>query len=191
MDQILGVVFAEDLLAQCAGGKSLDVRAALRQPLYVPGTMTALTLMERMRTSHRHVAVALDEYGGVEGVVLLDLLIDTVVGEPPSSDGGTPAPERSDDRSWTFPGSASLDDVEAVADLPPIRDNARHGVRTLGGFIMNLLGRVPEQGERVEWSGVQFEVTAMQGRAVARVVVRKPHRRDLPTAPDDGHSVSR
>jgi len=192
MDQILGVVFAEDLLAQCAGGKSLDVRAVLRQPVYVPGTMSALTLMERMRASHSHVAVALDEYGGVEGVVLLDLLIDTVVGETPlASDVRAPAPERSDDRSWAFPGSASLEDVEAVADLPPISDHARHGVRTLGGFIMNLLGRVPEQGERVEWSGVQFEITAMRGRAVAQVVVRKLHRRDLPSGPDDGNAVSR
>lgn len=187
MDRILGVVLAEDLLAQCAGGTSLDVRAVLQQPLYVPGTMSALTLLDQMRTSHRHVAVALDEYGGVEGVVLLDLLVDTVVGEPPqASDGAVPTAGRSDDRSWTFAGSASLEDVEAVADLPPIPDHERRGVRTLGGFIMNLLGRVPESGERVEWCGVQFEVAAMQGRAVARVVVRKPNRRDQPASDERG-----
>lgn len=186
MDRILGVVFAEDLLAQSAGGKSLDIQAALQQPLYVPGTMPALTLLERMRTSHRHVAVALDEYGGVEGVVLLDLLVDTVVGEPPlASDGAMPAPKRSDDRSWTFPGSASLEDVESVAGMPPVKDQERRGVRTLGGFIMNLLGRVPESGERVEWSGVQFEVAAMQGRAVTRVIVRKPRSRDHSAPPAD------
>jgi putative hemolysin len=179
IDRILGVVFAEDLLAQCVGGNPLDVRGALREPLYVPGTMPALSLLERMREAHRHVAVALDEYGGVEGVVLLDTLVDTVVGEPSlPTDETASASARADDRSWTMPGSTALEDLEAITDLPKIPDEARRGVRTVGGFIMNLLGRVPLQRERVEWQGLQFEVVGMQGRAVSRVTVRKIHRRD-------------
>lgn len=178
IDRILGVVFAEDLLAQVAGGQPFDLRSALQEPLYVPGTMSALALLEQMRTSHRYVAVTLDEYGGVEGAVLLDALVDTAVGEASPTQGDEPAPgTRSDKRSWTLPGSTLLEDAEANADLPEVPESERRGVRTLGGFIMSLLGRVPVEGERVDWQNVQFEVAAMNGRAITEVVVRKQLRR--------------
>jgi putative hemolysin len=185
IDQILGVVFAEDLLAQCAAGQPLDVRVALRQPLYVPGTMPALSLLEQMRDSHRHVAVAIDEYGGVEGVVLLDTLIDSVVNEPNVADESpaSTSPGK-EDRSWTMPGATALADVEAALDMPDIPDEDRHGVRTLGGFIMNLLGRVPALGERVEWRGVEFEVAAMHGRTITSVTVKRTQRHNR-SAPGD------
>jgi putative hemolysin len=180
IDNILGVVFAEDLLAQVAAGEALDLRRALREPLYVPGTLPALSLLEQMRTSHRHIAVALDEYGGVEGAILLDSLIDAVVGEPPSAGmSSTDLATDSDNRTLVLPGSTLLEDVETDADLPEIPDDVRRGVRTLGGLIMNLLEHVPREGESVEWKGIHFEVAKMQGRSVSRVIIRKAPARSV------------
>ena len=173
IDTILGVVFAEDLLAQVAADQPLNLRDVLREPLNVPGMLPALSLLEQMRSSHRHVAVALDEYVGVEGAVLLDTLIDTLVGENPAVEGIDVRAAESANRTLTVARSSLLKDIEAEADLPEIPSTFRRCVRTLGGLIMNLLERVPRERESVEWKGVHFEVADMQGRSTSRVTIRK------------------
>jgi putative hemolysin len=174
VDNVLGVVFAEDLLAQCLAGKALDLRVGLRQPLYMPAAMTALTLLERLRSSRQRVAVALDEFGGLQGVVFLDDLVETVVGDLPLP-GETTSPPilRKDEATWVVHGSVPLEDVEATLDLSEIPEETRGGVRTLGGLVMALLGRVPAVGDVVQWDGMRAEVAAMDGRRVEKVVVSK------------------
>ena len=176
VDNVLGVVFAEDMLAQCLAGRPLDLRAKLRQPLYVPATMSALTLLERLRTSRQPVAVALDEYGGVQGVVMLDDLVEAVVGELPLPGESTqPAIVRQGEATWSIQGSVPIEDVEATLDLHETPEEIRSGVRTLGGLVMTLLGRVAAVGDVVQWDGLRAEVTAMDGRRVERVRVTKLH----------------
>jgi putative hemolysin len=174
VDSVLGVVFAEDLLAQCLAGQPVDLRAKLRQPLYVPATMQALALLEQFRVSRQQVAVALDEYGGLQGVVMLDDLVETVVGELPLP-GEQVAPHvvRQGEGVWVIDGSASLADVEPLLDLSELPVEARSGVRTIGGLVMTLLGRVAKVGDVVRWDAVRAEVTAVDGRRVERVIVTK------------------
>jgi putative hemolysin len=174
VDNVVGVVFAEDLLVQCLSGRPLDLRADLWPPLYVPASMPGLALLEQLRTSRQQIAVALDEYGGLQGVVMLDDLVQTVVGELPlPGERSTPRIARQADGAWMVHGSASLEDVETTLDLDDISEEIRGSVRTLGGLVMMLLGRVAKVGDVVTWDGVRAEVTAVDGRRVERVMLTK------------------
>ncbi|MGQ0642625.1 MAG: hemolysin family protein [Gemmatimonadaceae bacterium] len=174
VDNVLGVVHAEDLLVQCLTSQPFDVRVLLQQPFYVPATLPALDLLERFKKAPREVAVVLDEYGGLLGVVMFDDLAATVVGEIDSVAGQeSRGIVRRDERTWVIRGTVSIEDVEAALDLPDIPPDERRSVRTLGGFIMMLLGRLPKQGEHIEWDGLRLEVATMEGRRVKLVVVTK------------------
>jgi putative hemolysin len=174
VDNVVGVAQAEDLLVRCLEGAPFDVRAVLSQPLYVPAAMTALDLLEQFRKSRQYVAIALDEFGGLQGVVMLDDLVEAVLGELPERDELTvPAIERRDDHTWVMRGSVPIEDVEAILDLSEIPADTRRGVRTLGGFVMTMLGRVPTVGDVVEWDGLCVTVDAMDGRRIERLVVTK------------------
>jgi putative hemolysin len=184
IDDLLGVAFAEDLLAQCLTDRPLDLRSNLWQPLYVPAAMSALVLLERLRTSRQRVAVALDEYGGLQGVVMLDDLVEAIVGELPiAGDPALPDIVRHGEGTWSIRGSVPIEDVEATLDLDDVPEEARAGVRTLGGLVMSLLGRVAVVGDSVDWDGVRAEVTAMDGRRVERVRVTKVY--DKASLPGD------
>ena len=174
VDNVIGVAHAEDLLVRCLEGAPFDVRAVLWQPLYVPATMTALDLLEQFRKSRQYVAIALDEFGGLQGVVMLDDLVEAVIGELPAHDESPVTPiERKDDQTWAIQGSVSLEDVEATLDLSEMPTDTRRGVRTLGGFVMTMLGRVAVVGDVVEWDGLRARVDAMDGRRIDRVIVTK------------------
>ena len=81
--------------------------------------------------------------------------------------------ERKDDQTWAIQGSVSLEDVETTLDLSEIPADTRRGVRTLGGFVMTMLRRVPVVGDVVEWDGLRARVDAMEGRRIDRVIVAK------------------
>jgi putative hemolysin len=184
IDNVVGVAHAEDLLVRCLEGAPFDVRAVLSQPLYVPAAMTALDLLDQFRKSRQYAAIALDEFGGLQGVVMLDDLVEAVLGELPERDESTvPAIERRDDHMWVMQGSVPIEDVEAILDLAEIPADTRRGVRTLGGFVMTMLGRVPAVGDVVEWDGIRMTVDAMDGRRIEQLVVTKVARQP----PADGH----
>src|SRR5215203_4006924 len=118
VDNVVGVAHAEDLLVRCLAGAPFDVRAVLWQPLYVPATMSALALLEQFRKSRQYVAVALDEFGGLQGVVMLDDFVEAVIGDLPERDElAVPEIERRDEHTWAMQGSVSLEDVETALDL--------------------------------------------------------------------------
>jgi len=186
VDNVAGVLHAEHLLAQCIRGGSLDIRALLQQPLFVPSTMTALKLLDQFRTSRQHIAVALDEFGGLQGAVLLDDLLEAIVGQLPTTDeSSAPIIQRRDEHTWLMAGSVPLEDVEATLDIGEIPDDVRRGVRTLGGFVMTLLSRVPKVGDAVEWDGLRARVESMDGRRIDRVVVTRIARHVRPAASDE------
>jgi putative hemolysin len=136
--------------------------------------MPALTLLERLRTSRQQIAVALDEYGGLQGVVFLEDLVETVVGDLPlPGEIASPPIVHEGEGKWLMHGSVSLEDVESTLDLDEIPNDIRAGVRTLGGLVMSLLGRVATVGDIAQWGGLRVEVVAMDGRRVERVLVSK------------------
>jgi putative hemolysin len=173
VEQVVGLVAAEDLLAQWLAGTALDLRAALREPLYVPETMPVLTLLETFRSARRHAAVVLDEFGGVAGLATVDDIVEGLVGTlPHAGDASAPEIGRQPDGSWLLDGSAAIADVEAALDLDPPSAPAARRFDTVGGMLMNRLGRIPATGDAVSYAGARFVVERMDGRRVATVSAR-------------------
>ena len=179
VDRVVGFVHAEDALARCVTGRPLDGAALAelaREPMYVPEATPAFRLLEQFRAQRRHAAVALDEYGGVAGVVTLDDLLQELVGDIPHADDEPAAAlVRRDDGSWLADGQIAVADVEAALDAELVEEE-RPGYHTLGGFVMARLGRVPRTGEHFDAAGFRFEIVDMDGRRVDKVLIAREGR---------------
>ncbi len=174
MDHVLGVVLAKDLLAQALEGKPLDLRAILRPALYVPESMPALTLVERFKQTHHKLAIVIDEYGGVEGLVTVDDVLAAIVGDIPEPDeqAGAGAIQR-EDGSWLIDGLFSIEDFMEMLDIGVPPEDMEGYYQTVGGFVMARLGQVPAPGDHFHWRDLRFEVMDMDGRRVDKVLVNR------------------
>lgn len=172
VDNVVGVVVAKDLLDQLLAGTVLSLGAALRQPLVLPDTLTALDALERLRGDRLGMALVMDEYGSFEGVVTDSDLLEAIVGDlgpiEPSADGT--AIERHDG-SLLLDGSMPSDELRARLDLPELPGAGTY--HTVGGLMLALLKRVPKEGDRIVWAGWRFEVVDMDGRRVDKVLAMK------------------
>lgn len=172
IEHVQGVAYPDDLLQQCLSGNTVDLRTVITDALFVPDTMPVLQLLEAFRRSRHQAAVALDEYGGVAGVVTLDDILEALVGELPQQ-GSMHDLEimRQPDGSWLVDGATAVEDLEPVIDLDPRTAQERRGSRTVAGLVMSTLGRLPQTGEHIDHSGARFAVERMQGRRIDQVRV--------------------
>lgn len=174
LDNTLGFVRAADLLPMAMRGVAIELRPLIKEALFVPDSMPAVQLLESFRGSHKHMALVMDEFGAVEGLVTLTDMLEALVGHMPAdaSEAAGVFVARADG-SWLVEGSASMEEVMtrmALDDLPEDEAGAYH---TLGGFVMARLGRVAQTADHFEWSGVRFEVVDMDGRRIDKVLVNR------------------
>jgi putative hemolysin len=201
VDTVLGVIHTEDLVAKALSGEPIalprDLRSAIWQPLYVPDSIPVYRLLDEFRKSRQHVAIVLDEYGGVQGVVTLDHILEALVGEYAApAMGEEPLVVRRDDGSWLVDGALPVDELAARLDRETLPMEERRGFRTVAGFIFTRLGRVPKPGEAVEWGGLRFEVVDMDGRRIDKVLIApvpsaapRDQQRDIPTTRAHDHDA--
>ncbi len=165
VDNVVGVVQAKDLLDRVLDGKDLSIPAALRQPIVMPDTVTALDALERLKADPMGLALVLDEYGSFEGVVTEADVLGAIVGEaatpPPAGAKAEPA------GVLLLDGMTPIDELKDRLQLPDLP--AEGSYHTLAGLLLALLRRVPRHGDRIVFAGWLFEVTAMDGRRVERV----------------------
>lgn len=172
IDRVLGIARATELLTACLGGASVDLRAHLRQPQFVPSTMPVLGLLETFQRAEVHIAIVLDEFGAVKGIATLNDIFKDLVETVPGSAGSTdPDIVRRDDGSWLVDGTVPIEDLGAVIGFDFAADDRPTGYRTLGGLVMTELGHVPRVGEHFELGGYRFEVIDMDGRRIDRVLI--------------------
>jgi putative hemolysin len=170
LDDVLGVVHVRGLLEACLDGKALDVRAALRPALVLPDSTPVLRALEALREARVSVALVVDEYGEVEGMVTVGDVLEAVVGDMPERRRGEdPAITRREDGSMLMDGMLAIDEVRLALGVDALPDEASY--HTLAGFILAQLGRVPREGETVAYGGWRFEVVDMDGRRVDKVLV--------------------
>ena len=178
LDNILGVVKAKDLLAEILSGRPLDLRATLRQPLYVPETRTGLQLLELFKGSTTHIAMVIDEHGALEGLVTMNDVLEAIVGDLPAQPGQAESlAVQREDGSWLLDGRLPLADFKEIFSLDRLPREEEGAYHTLAGFIMTYLGRLPSASDYFVWSGLRIEVVDMDRRRVDKVLVSQvePH----------------
>ena len=172
VDNVVGVVQAKDLLDRILDGGDLSIGAALRQPIVVPDTVTALDALERLKSDPLGLALVMDEYGSFEGVVTAADVLEAIVGDPTDA---APQPARRGearrDSALVMDGMMPVDELKARLSLPDLP--AEGSYHTLAGLLLALLRRVPRVGDRIVFAGWRFEVLEMDGRRVDKVRARR------------------
>jgi putative hemolysin len=168
--QVIGIVQAKDLLASWLAGQPFDLRAATRPPRYLPNTVTVLRVLEVFKTTSEPMALIVDEYGDLEGLVTPSDILEALVGDIPGSAEADQRIVQRDDGTWLIDGLVGLDELKQVLGISrlPEEDPDFH---TLGGYMMARLNRVPMEADRITAADHRFEVVKMDGRRVDRVLV--------------------
>ena len=174
LDNVLGYLQIRDLLGIAPDDQDFDLHDFIKEPIYVPENMAALKALDNFQTSGVHLAVVVDEFGGITGMVTDYDILEAIVGEIPedSSDTDYLAFQR-EDGSWLFDGLIVIDQLKEILNLSDMPGEESAGFQTLSGFVMSQLGRIPKTGAKFTYDGYQFEVVDMDGRRVDRVLVSR------------------
>lgn len=168
VDNTLGLLYAKDLLRIWREGGEFDsLRELIREAYFVPEAKRVDELLAEMQNEHVHIAIVVDEYGGVAGLVTLEDIVEEILGEIQDEfDQAEETPyEEINDGEYLFSGGVDLDDFNEImgSNLPP--DEAD----TVGGFIYSQLGRVPDVGESVEKDNLLLTVEQVSSRRIRKV----------------------
>jgi len=181
LDDLIGVLFVNDLFragwtvtgagdAEDSPGP-IDISRRLRQPFLVPESRLVLDVLAEMRRQRRAFAVVVDEHGGVEGVITVKDLLGALVGDLPDEFDPDEEPDvvRVDGRRWLVDGRMSVDDLDDRLGIAlPEGEYV-----TLGGYLFDAFGHIPEEGETHDFGAWRFLVSEMEKRRIAKVVVRR------------------
>ncbi|EQD27923.1 hemolysin [mine drainage metagenome] len=172
---ILGVLEVKSLLEPLTrGDMRLDLFRTLAKPLYVPGSARALDLLEEFRDAETPLALVVDEYGDIEGLVTFNNLLEAVVGRPaPAADAtAVDAPiVRRADGSFLVDGALSIEDLRELLGNVQLPEEPDLDYHTVAGLLMARAGRIPGVGEVIEWQGVRFEILDLDGTRIDRVLL--------------------
>jgi putative hemolysin len=172
IDKVVGVVYAQDVLQIAdAEAHTRTVRSLMRKDVYfVPETKLGSDLLREMQKKKIRMAVVVDEYGGVAGLVTIEDLVEEIVGEI-SDEHEAAQIVRENEASYLVPGNMDVDRLEELLGVRPERKDAT----TVGGLVSELAGRIPKRGEVVEEDGLRLEVLQSTERRVERVRVSVPN----------------
>ncbi len=174
LDKILGVVLAKDLLAQSLSGKEINLRELMQPALFVPEGTPALRVVERFKQTRSHLAIVIDEYGGVEGLVTSGDILSSLVGDIPEADEADAAQAiQREDGSWLIDGMYGIEEFQELLGITELPEDSEGYYQTVGGFVMAVLGQIPQPGDHFEWAGVRVEVVDMDGRRVDKVMAKR------------------
>ena len=171
LDNVEGLVYARDLLKilnDPVDDSTMLTKEMLREPLFIPETKTLEELLTEFQQTRVHIAIVIDEYGGAEGIVTIEDLLEEIVGEIQDEfDYGEPEIEKVADNEYIMDARASLDDLRDRLDVVVEAD----GFDTVGGLVYQRLGKIPTIGEKVTHDGLTIEVVSTVGRRLKMLKV--------------------
>lgn len=172
LDNVLGVIPVTDLLGRSLKNEPLDFTVGLRQPVFVPESTRGLKVLELFKQTVTHMALVVDEYGVIQGLVTLNDIMSEIVGDVPSADGEEhPQAVQREDGSWLLDGMLSVEEFLELFEMEEWELEERGNYQTLGGFVITHLGRIPAAADHFEWQGMRLEVMDMDGNRVDKVLV--------------------
>ena len=182
LENVVGVVNARRLLSRIASGGIPGIEKDMQEALYVPETLTGMELLENFRASDRQMAFVVDEYGEILGLVTLQDLIEAITGEFKPRDPQSSWAVQRDDGSWLLDGHIPIPELKDHLELDSVPDEDKGRYHTLSGMFMLLSGKLPAEGEKVSWSGWQFEILDMDKKTIDKVLASRQE------PPPDGES---
>ena len=175
LDHIIGFVYTKDLLLRQHMGWPIELRKLVRPALLVPESLRIDKLLERFRQKRTQMAIVLDEFGGTEGLVTMEDVLEELVGEIHDEHRAERQPPivARDETSWFVDAGLPLYELLERLGMADCRGALPADVNSVGGLVQSLLGRIPTVGESAAWEGLTLEVVAMEGRRLERVLVRR------------------
>jgi magnesium and cobalt transporter len=182
-DEVAGILLAKDLLRHFAqGGEAqFDIRECLRPAVLIPESKRLNVLLKEFRVSHNHMAIVVDEYGGVSGLLTIEDVLEEIVGEIGDEydvDEGEGI-RKDAERTFTVPALTRIDEFNRVFGTRFSDEE----FDTIGGLVLHELGRMPRRGESIEIGGLQLEVQRADRRRIESLRVRTPRDLDLKPGP--------
>jgi putative hemolysin len=168
-------VHIKDLFRQNYLGWPIELRKLLHPALFVPETMTLDRLLELFQEKHNQLAIVLNEYGGTEGMVTLEDVVEEIVGEMRDEHRRHEEQKfvQRDEGSWLVDGSFGIADLIRRLELPADDTWEGRGFSTVAGLILDQLGHIPAIGAGIEWNGLHLEVVDMDGKRIDRVLIMR------------------
>jgi hemolysin (HlyC) family protein len=183
LDDVTGMVHIKDVLAQLGSRRPFRLSKILRKVLFAAPSMKVLELLAQMRETRVHMALVVDEFGGIDGLVTIEDLVEEIVGDIEDEHDEEETPQMVEERRGVVLADArtSIEDFERHYG-PVVRDESEEDIDTLGGLVSSLAGRVPARGELIRHpSGLEFEVVDADARRIRKLRVR-----NIPSPPAGG-----
>lgn len=172
LDEVLGVVKVSQLLSACLSGDALELTGSLQQPLFIPESTRGLKVLELFQQSGHHLALVVDEYGVIQGLVTLNDILEAIVGDIPQLDESeSPQMVQREDGSWLMDGMVAIEELKDKFNLEELPGELQGNYHTLGGFVVTYLGKIPKTADYFEWQGWRFEVVDMDGNRVDKILI--------------------
>ena len=172
-DEVIGFIHVRDLLDTSlvsAGGK---IQELVRSVIFMPGTKGILPAITEMRSQRQHLAIVLDEYGGTDGIVTLEDLVETLIGDIKDE-------YDTDEEEVSFESQTNDFEVDGLISIDDLRDEAGIDIpegpyETASGFVMHFLGRIPVSNDVASINGLRFTVVTMEGKRVGKLLISRKH----------------
>jgi putative hemolysin len=165
---VIGVVRTKDLLTHLLIANELDLHSIMLPPFYVPETAIAADVLRRFKLSALNVAVVVGEYGGLEGIVTLNDIVEEVLGDLDMQDV---QPMQRTDGSWLIDGQYPILDLSELLEDFQLPEDERPDYHTMAGFVLKRMGRIPEAADIFDWGTYIVEVVDMDGQRVDKVLI--------------------
>ena len=168
IDNVLGVLYVKDLIAAIARKETIDLEKIIRKAYFVPESKRIDSLLREFKRRHVHIAIAIDEYGGISGIVCMEDIIEEIVGDIQDEfDRENEDVIPMSPNVWLCNARINLDDLnEKIGSEFPVEE-----FDTLGGFVFDLFGKIPVKFEKVSWNAFDFIVQEMEGHKVELIKV--------------------
>jgi putative hemolysin len=174
LDDVAGVVFAKDLLSLTFCGQRLSLESHIRNPVFVSKSMSGLRILELFKKAGTHIALVIDEYGGVLGLITINDILEHIVGDLPLADEPDEAMiVQREDGSWLVDGMLPIEELKELLAVEELPEEDRENYQTFGGFVTSYLERIPAVSEFFIWNGWRFEVLDMDRSRVDKILVSR------------------
>jgi putative hemolysin len=173
IEKVIGIISTKDLSSYIIRHETSCIKSLAKEPLRLPSNLTALQVLDRFKHERKHIALLIDEFGGIDGILTTHDLMEAMVGDLRDTDESEPSYVKRQDGSLLVDAGVDLDDLFTLLNLPTPDHEDHKGYHSLGGFMLKNLGHVPQIAEKFEFSGYIFEVTQMDRHRVNKIQIRK------------------